>query len=803
MRNFFNTLRRYKVSSVLNIAGLSIAFAAIYFLIAQVRYDVTFNDAIEDNQNIYEVFVPTWDDSTRVMPFVPRVLMEEVAKCTPLIEEIVPVPAYSFTQRFVWINSSDNASFDLKYAMGFASSGTFELLGYNIIEGSLQNFDSERFYFQAAISRSAAEKSGLKVGDLIATIENKKAGITVAAIFEDRVANTTFSGVEIFTNIGKDNDPTLNRWNNAYFVKAAKGVTKEELNTTASDQIDAALESRFTDYFADGNQGQLRTSYLPLSKLYFSENIDHYTPDDYGDKTYTVMLIAVALIIIVIALLNFVNFFFALMPVRIRTINLCKIFGSQNSTLRMNFIFETFSLILLSLVISLALIYVMVDFNIGKYFTSPVALGENWAVVGIIAVCALVVSVLASLYPSYRITSFPATLSIKGNFGATKQGKTLRYGLLALQLIVSITLISVVAFFNLQLSFVKSKDLGFNTENLIMIKNGQTLSKKTANENLCTQILSISGVESMTSSSYPVVQEEFGQNGQLINGIEGYVNVIYVAPNFFDFMDMEIINGRKLFASDEPYNDELEVDRTKAVFNEAAAKTFNVTLKNDILGRGAFEVIGICKDINNFSLDKEIRPLAYAGMRGEIGWNRFNYIRYKEGADVEAIITEVRNLICKLDPNESIGTISINTFEDHIEEVYSTQSDLVNKIALFTLISIVISLMGIFGLVYFDIQYKRREIAIRRVLGASVTSILKTINKTYLKITVVCFIVAAPLSYYIASSYLSTFAYRTPIHWWVFALVFIFIAVLVASIITISSYRTANTNPREAVNKNN
>lgn len=803
MKNFFNTLRRYKVSSVLNIAGLSIAFAAIYFLTAQVKYDVTFNDAIESNENIYGVFVPTWNDSTKVMAFMPRVVMEEVAQCTPLIEEVIPVPAYSFSQRFVFAAGDDRASFDLKYAMGFASSSTFEVLGYNIVEGSLDGFDIDKGYTMAAISKGAAAKAGLKVGDEIAIIENKKATITIAAIYEDRVANTSFSGIEIFTNIGKDLDPTLNRWNNAYFIKAASGVTKDELNSTASDEINATLHSRFADYFSNYDSDQLRTSYIPISELYFNDTIDEFGTDERGDKMYTIMLIAVALIIIVIALLNFVNFFFALMPVRIRTINLCKIFGSQNSTLRMNFIFETFSLILLSLVLSLALIYVMVDFNIGKYFTSPVALSENWAVVGIIAICALIVSVLVSLYPSYRITSYPATLTLKGNFGATKQGKALRYGLLALQLIVSITLISVVAFFNLQLSFVKSKDLGFNTENLILIENGQTLAAKAANADLCTRIISVSGVEDMTSSSYPIVQENFGQNGQLINGIEGYVNVIYTAPNFFEFMDMQILEGRGLLASDELFNTELEVDRCKAVFNEAAAKYYNVTLENDLLERGAFDVVGICKDVNNFSLDKGIAPMAYASMRGKVGWNRYNYIRYREGADVEAIITEVRNIICELDADASVGTVNIKTFEDQIEKVYSTQSDLVNKIALFTLISIVISLMGIFGLVYFDIQYKRREIAIRRVLGASVTSILKSINRTYLKITALCFIVAAPLSYYIVSSYLSSFAYRTAIHWWVFALVFLFVAVLVASIITISCYRTANTNPREAVNKNN
>ncbi len=796
MKNFFQTLRRYKVSSVLNIAGLSIAFAAIYFLIAQVRYDVTFNKTIEDNENIYEVFVPTWNDSTKVMSFMPRVLMEEVAQCTPLIEEIVPVPAYSFTQRFISLSGDDKAPFDLKYAMGFANSSTFELLGYNIIDGSLQNFDIDQGYSQAVISRSAAKKSGLKVGDQIAAIENKKAGITVAAIFEDRVANTTFSGVEIFTNIGKDNDPTLNRWNNSYFIKAAKGVTKEELNTTASDEIDAALVARFTDYFAEGSVVSLRTSYIPISELYFDETVESYSPEDYGDKSYTIMLIAVALIIIVIALMNFVNFFFALMPVRIRTINLCKIYGSSNRELRVGFIFETFFMILFSLIISLGIIYIMVDSNVGKFFTSPVALNENWNIIGIVALSALIISILVSLYPSHKITSYPATLTLKGNFGLTKQGKALRYGLLALQLVVSITLICTVAFFNLQLSFIKNKELGFNAENLLMIENGQTLTKRATNETLCTQIMSIGGVENMTSSSYPIVQESFGQNGQLINGIEGFVNVMYVAPNFFDFMDMQIIKGRKLFASDEPFNEEIEVDRTRAVFNEAAAKHFNITLENDLFEKGAFEVVGVCKDVNNFSLDKEIAPLAYASMRGDnVGWNRYNYVRYEEGADVEAIINQIKNIICELNPDESLGTVSVKGFEDHIEKVYSTQSDLIEKIALFTLISIVISLMGIFGLVYFDIQYKRREIAIRRVLGASVTSILKEVNRAYLHITLICFGVAIPLSYYIIDSYLKTFAYRTPIHWWVFASVLLGIVTLITTVVSLSSHKTANTNP--------
>lgn len=789
--NFFTTLRRYRLSSLLNISGLSIAFVALYFLTAQVRYDLTYNDAIENSENLYLVTVPSFGDTTKFMTYTPRVLMEEVAKSTPLIERVASVPPSFRTIKFSTQRKGEKEILSLEGSYGGVHSAMFDMLGYKVIDGSLANFDNPVPSSSAVISHSAALTYNLKVGDELAMVDSNGSNIIVEAIFEDREANTSFSSLDIITNIGEDKNPSIYALLNTYIVKAAPGVTCAQLNNEASEDIHKTLMTRFQG--SSKFKAKLRTAYIPLSELYFNESLDDDT-HACGDISYTLMLIAIALIIIVIALMNFINFFFALIPVRIHTINICKVYGSSTRVLRINFIFETLFMILLALILSLGVIYIACQENIGKFFTTPVAISDNWSVIAIMALFALPVAILVSLYPSYKITSYPATLTLKGNFGVSKQGRRLRYGLLALQLIVTITLISVVLFFNLQLSYIKSKDLGFNTENMLILNVDYSLSYKAVNRTLSDKILSIGGVKDFTYSSQELVSSNFRHHEQDINGINDNVNVIYVAPDFMEFMGIEITQGRNLLATDGE-KDAGDNSRTKAIFNEAGAAKFGVTLTDDLIEGISFEVVGVCSNINNFTLEEGIEPMAYVGIGSDAALASTNYIRYEDGADIEAIVSEIREIVCQLDPNESLGGVKIRKFEEYVEYLYNAESDLVDKVAIFTLISIVLSMMGLFGLVYFDIQYKRHEIAIRRVMGASTTSILKQVNKRYIAITVGCFLVAAPIGYYIVDSYLSTFAYRTPIYLWLFVVVLLIIMTLIVLIITTSSYRTANINP--------
>ncbi len=181
---------------------------------------------------------------------------------------------------------------------------------------------------------------------------------------------------------------------------------------------------------------------------------------------------------------------------------------------------------------------------------------------------------------------------------------------------------------------------------------------------------------------------------------------------------------------------------------------------------------------------------------------RINYIRYAEGVDVERVLTIIDEAFAAVYTPDVLAASTIRTFEQEQEENYKSDLQLVGQIGVFSLISILISLMGIVGLVYFEMQYRRQEIVIRRVMGASISGILRMVNRKFIVITTICFVVTLPISYYIIDRLLTSYAYRTAISPLIFVAIYAAVAAVVAAIVTAGSYNTANQNPANLIGKN-
>jgi putative ABC transport system permease protein len=261
-------------------------------------------------------------------------------------------------------------------------------------------------------------------------------------------------------------------------------------------------------------------------------------------------------------------------------------------------------------------------------------------------------------------------------------------------------------------------------------------------------------------------------------------------------MGIEITEGRDFRAGDA------NVQYGVYVFNETARNKYNLEVGTTIEGFGegisGGEIIGFISDLKFTSFRKAVEPMAFY-VWGTENWSRQPneaYIKVKAGADKRAAMMYIHSTLAEFGPNY---TFNVRFYDDVVQKLYEKEIAVSLLITLFSLIAIFISIVGIFGLVVFDSECRRKEIAIRKVLGASVFDIVFMFNKAYFKILAVCFVAAAPLAWYAVTRWLQNFAYKTPMYWWVYLLAFAAVAAITAGTVTFQNWRAANDHPLKAI----
>ena len=265
--------------------------------------------------------------------------------------------------------------------------------------------------------------------------------------------------------------------------------------------------------------------------------------------------------------------------------------------------------------------------------------------------------------------------------------------------------------------------------------------------------------------------------------------------NFLSFMGIDIVEGRDFTESDE------FSENGVFIFNEAARDKFGLTLEDKMQGHhGETDIVGICRNFNYRALSGSVEPFALY-IFGKDPWKMLNtlYIRTQPDADIPAVIDWVKTKLNELDPSTARDEIEVTFFDSKLDSQYGRERRMSRIILLFTILAIVISLMGVFGLVMFEAEYRRKEIGIRRVNGATVGDILRMFNVKFVRIVLVCSVIAVPAAWLISDAYLKDFAYRMPMHWWIFALALLAVLLVTVIVVTLRSLSAALSDPVESL----
>ena len=803
-RNFLTTLRRYKISSLLNVIGLTLAFTAFYVIMTQVWWELGYNRSLHEADRIYLVENEDWYEPGKWSSWLNRPVPERVIASTAGVE-VGGCMWGGFGSGTCWTSNEPSFGYNkFSASCGSVSLPFLDVFAFRSVEGDVHDIGKPK---SVIVSREAAERMRVGVGSLIwvDTDEPQPDGaMEVVAVFEDFPDNSLLGECEVVKNLGETNLYTTSEWSFNYFVKFRPGADPDEFarqwtNVNQEMQREAAEKRAAAGDAADDDDesGIYGVRLSPVSDLYFES--DSQAPCRQGSVVTTYTLLGIAVLVIVLAFINFVNFFFALVPVRIRTVNTFKVFGAPASSLRFNFVFEAFGLVLIALLAAWYVSFALQGTEFASYISASLALSQNLEVVGLVAVVAFVMALAASLYPAWYITSFAPALVVKGSFGGTRSGRRLRTLLLGVQFFISIGLIIATSFIRLQHDYMMHYDMGFDKENLLAVR----LSERGAvsYDALRQKLLSDPQVKDVTGATSRLVSVGRMGWGREFKGRQVAFQSYVVQPDFLRVMGIPITDGRDFLESD--FDKELGT----MIFNEAARREFEMQVGDRINGFVSpdEQIVGFCADFNFKPLQYGVSPFCFYLLPKKIQQENYwhlphvVYVRMTPGADIAAVTAHIRRCIAEVDPRTEPGDIVVRVFDEELGLEYDNERKLTAIVGLFALLAVVIALMGVFGLVLFETQHRRREIAVRRVMGASRGEILAMLNRRYVMLVAVCFVLAVPVSIWAVRHWLAGFAYAVPLYWWVFALALAGVLAVTALTVTVRSWRAVNENPAESV----
>ena len=808
-KNFITTLRRYKVASVLNIAGMTLAFTAFYVMMVQVTYDLGYNRSIRDADRILTVNA-NWVGGGFSLTS-PRAPFEAALAQCPEVEGSAII-----TRRWdvpVWVQESEFSFTEYAAVMDMLSLPSLDLLGFRTVEGDLRQIENPN---TVILPESLARLYGVHAGDRIFTSDAKPGEKprpshewTVVGIYKDFADNTLMGEPRIYSYLGDRDMNDTSQYGYICMVKMRDGSVPDSFKKAWDDNMyrqrvarvrddDSAQSAEKGDGEGAGGTAVAETDakyeYLrsdvrltPLLDVYFDTSLGSGSDHDHGSKSTMLTCLGVAILVVAIALINFVNFFFALIPVRLRAVNICKVFGASTRTLRWSFLFEAVGLVVCALLLTMYLTIVLPDTFVAEYVSRSLSLKDNLTAVLLLFGIGVVAALAAALYPSYYITSFNASLAVKSGFAGSGAGRRLRLVLVGVQFTVSIALIVVAACFWLQYRYMINYDIGIDRENLMCFnlpyKDGDMYPVLAERMNEMPEIVGV------TASVNAVVENGSAEVISMkYEGRDLELQFRYVRSNFFDVMGIRLVEG-------EDFSDDMDNAATKyAIMCRSTCDEYGfypgfvVMAGNEPICR----VIGIVDDVLGQPLDSKQSNTVYC-TTSEDQWMGDVYFRTAANVDIPRLCDRIRAVAKEINPDSE--ELDIEFVDEHLQRLYEKTQRSAAIIGLFALLAVVISLMGVFGIVLFETQHRRREIALRRVMGSTVEGIVWMFGRHYVTIVAVCFVVAVPVAWYVVSEWLNTFAYRIPTPWWIFAAAFLLVTALTLGIVVVRCRRAASENP--------
>jgi len=818
LRNYlkiaFRSLRKSKSFTALNVIGLAAGLGVCLLIVLYVTDELSYDRYNVNADRIYRVDEDSYINNTQYDAATSsKFFGPTLVASYPKIQQMVRL---SHVGDLLVRKGNDHV---VDHHFTFADSTIFKVFTLHMIAGDPKAALNDPH--SIVIDESAARRYFNSTDVIGRTLEvgNDNTPLRITGVISDMPDQSQFhfSFIRPLRESWTFNDPTDNDWlsSNYYtYILAQPGTTRAEVqqdvDAVVNLHIGPALQELTHTSVADlekaGNHFRYRI--LPFTDVHLRSN-KSYELEANGNIQFVYIFSVIAVLILLIACVNFMNLSTARSANRAREVGIRKVAGSTKGNLVLQFLTESILLSLFSFVLALGIAVLLLPvFNqlAGKSLHPGMLFSGR--LLPILVILALLVGCLAGSYPAFYLSSFQPIHVLKGKIATGFKSSRLRSSLVVFQFFISIGLIISTLVIYRQLNYIRNKEVGFKRDQVLVIHNTWSLGRD-GTTHLRNELLTVAGVTGATvTGDMPTVGgDQYRQPGWFrdasFNARKAvFMTTLRVDDHYIPTLGMQIVNGRNFDLVQFP------TDSTAVILNEAAAAMLGVKTPLNLLlyNRAdelkpdqfnhlkplAFHVIGVVKDFNYNSMHDKIRPLIM--MVNLFNWGSMA-VRFRTN-DVSGLVRQVET---KFHAAKQGLPFSYTFMDDDFDKLYHTEQQTGRIFITFAIFAIFIACLGLFGLVSYAAEQRTREIGIRKVLGARVSSIVGLLSKDFTMLVGISALIAFPAAWWAMYKWLDTFAYRTEISWWIFLVAGAAALAIALLIVSIQTIRAALANPVESL----
>ncbi len=794
LRNIY----KHKGYSLINIVGLAIGMACCLLILLYVNDELSYDRYHENAERIYrvieEVRLEGVGEESSSMPFPTGDTL--ALEYPDAVEASVRFFNFQLPTLSVEYGTSGEKRFN-EPRFFFADASVFQVFSYKMIEGDPQKALEEP---NTIVITEAMVEKYFETEDPMGKTLRWQNGVNmkVTGVLKNVPPNSHFqfdflASFATLRNLYGGNLPQTWYWNPCWTYI----LLKERVSPyTLQSQFPALVQK----YFPDSIKDKVVVKLQPLKDIHLFSHLD-YEINPNSDISYIYIFSAIAVFVLLIACINFMNLATARSANRGREVGMRKVLGAYRIQLIKQFLGESMILCVIAAVLTVMIVEIALPaFNAfsGKalstdYFTDGRLLAGLFLIT-------LAVGVLSGLYPAFFLSGFDPVKVIKGTLERGGQSSTFRKILVVVQFAISIVLIIGTIICFQQLNYLRNTRLGFNKDQVLMLPaygTGPSRWYERFRERILRDphIAQVSAMEDVLGAKYQT--GSFIPEGASETNMQ-QIPLLVVTYDFIETFDMEIVSGRS-------FSREFPTDITEGVIiNASAAERFGWT-PEEALGKRlrqqnglVLRVVGVVKDFNYASLTQPITPFVLEMPRnpGQMN-NRVRYVAVRIGAsDLQQTLAFLKSNWEDLVPNRSFDFFFLDS---ELDKLYSAEEEMGRVFGVFTLLAIVIACLGLFALASFTTELRTREIGIRKVLGAQASGIVILLSKEFAKWVLIANVIAWPVAYYVMERWLDGFAYRTDIRILTFVLATLLAFIIALLTVSFQAFKAAFSNPVRSI----
>lgn len=791
----FRKLWKNKSFSAINIIGLAIGIAICLIIMLFVNNELSYDKFNEKANRMYTVYFQgnvqgEKMNEASIMPPVAQTLKKDY----PEVESATRLRDYG-KPKLVYNNKSFKED-----AFAFVDSNFFQVFTLPLIEGNAKTALLEPN--TVVITKALAKKyfgTEDPMGKVIAFKNGNNASCKITGVIDKVPVNANFH-FELFASMSSLPESKEDSWmtsNYFTYLVLAKGFDYKKLQAKLPQLVEnymgpqmlKAMGMSLADFRKSGNDVSFHLE--PITDIHLDPDFPNALSQS-GDIKNVYMFAAIALFMLLIACINFMNLSTAGASKRSREVGIRKVLGSLKIQLVKQFLFESVIISSIALLLSLGIIYVALPaFNQIANQNLSLNFSEHPLLIPGLLLFVLFTGVLAGSYPAFYLSSFKPVAVLKGKFSTDKKSVGLRSGLVVFQFFISILLVVGTTVVFKQLFFMQHKDIGYNKNQVMIIPDTWMLG----NNQLAfyNHLVNEPRIASVSRSGFlpagPSNNNNFfvspEQNpGQIVKTLRYDVD-----ENYITTLGMHLQAGRN-------FSKEYATDSTSVILNATAARVLGwgdkaighyISQTSNDGKKNIYHVIGVVKDFNFRSLHESISPLIMT-----FAPDPSVLIAKLKTNDAETLRSELSKIWLSYGAEDAMP---YSFLDDRFNNTYNAEQKTGTILGIFAGLTIFVACLGLFGLAMFTAQQRTKEIGIRKVLGASVSQVTNMLSKEFLKLVIIACVIAFPLSYWAMSKWLQDFAYRTDISWWVFASAAVIALLIAMATVSFQAIKAAVANP--------